>query len=106
MGVGHGLLSQMNTISGYGNDRNFVRACISAANDTKSSFNGNYFWQNNMKIIHLFLEDEPDLWLLTEVCHYLQINHIKIFNSILRWPNWFKTHSALMLEMFHNCRWD
>uniref|UniRef100_A0A1I8B298 Aspartate ammonia-lyase n=1 Tax=Meloidogyne hapla TaxID=6305 RepID=A0A1I8B298_MELHA len=40
-GIGHGLLSQMNTISAYGNDRNFITA-ISCAASEKTSFNG-YF---------------------------------------------------------------
>jgi hypothetical protein len=39
-GIGHGLLSQMNTISGYGNDRNFITAINCAAADRKTPFNG------------------------------------------------------------------
>jgi hypothetical protein len=53
-GVGHGLLSQMNTISGYGADRNFIRAIRGAAEDIKSPFNGNFgmgilFFFNNFR---------------------------------------------------------
>nr|CAD2207091.1 unnamed protein product [Meloidogyne enterolobii] len=39
-GIGHGLLSQMNTISAYGNDRNFITAISCAASNGKKSFNG------------------------------------------------------------------
>uniref|UniRef100_A0A183BKL5 Conserved oligomeric Golgi complex subunit 7 n=1 Tax=Globodera pallida TaxID=36090 RepID=A0A183BKL5_GLOPA len=52
-GVGHGLLSQMSTIGGYSNDRNFVRSISAAASDINSSFNA-------------------DLWLLTEVAKLVQ----------------------------------
>uniref|UniRef100_A0A914ML91 Conserved oligomeric Golgi complex subunit 7 n=1 Tax=Meloidogyne incognita TaxID=6306 RepID=A0A914ML91_MELIC len=55
-GIGHGLLSQMNTISAYGNDRNFITAISCAASNGKKSFN----------------VDEPDFWLLTEVATLVQ----------------------------------
>ncbi|CAK5086202.1 unnamed protein product [Meloidogyne enterolobii] len=55
-GIGHGLLSQMNTISAYGNDRNFITAISCAASNGKTSFN----------------VDEPDFWLLTEVATLVQ----------------------------------
>uniref|UniRef100_A0A914GXK3 Conserved oligomeric Golgi complex subunit 7 n=1 Tax=Globodera rostochiensis TaxID=31243 RepID=A0A914GXK3_GLORO len=56
-GVGHGLLSQMSTIGGYSNDRNFVRSISAAASDINSSS---------------FNDDEADLWLLTEVAKLVQ----------------------------------